>query len=143
MSTSCRIVLQPSRRLALLLLSAHGLAIFAAQSSLSAAPLVLVIFGVLISASWSVANAMLWLPDAVMHIEIHSGGNGHWFDRQGTAHAVDGIKASWCGEFLIIIGLGLAGSKYRWVILLPDSAEADTLRCLRVWCRWRPDQDAA
>ena len=131
-------VLRPSRSLVVLTVASHGLAIVAVFSTLDGIPLVLVLVGAVLSAAWCVAKSMLWLPGGVASFEIMSDGAALWSDCAGGSYSARNIRAGWCSEFLQIVGLQGTDSRWHWVLLLPDSAESDSLRCLRVWFQWRP-----
>ena len=117
----------------------HGLAIAAIIGSLDGLAMALVLLGVVFSAAWCVANAMLWLPGAVASFEIMSDGTGTWSNCRGESHSASHIKVSWCGESVLVIGFWRRGARWRWLILAPGASAPDALRGLRVWARWRPD----
>jgi hypothetical protein len=129
----------PSRSLAVLTIAAHALAILAVLATLDGIALLLVLGGVSLSATWGVANSMLWLPRGVAGFDVMPDGGASWSDRAGGSHFARTIRAAWCSEFLLVVGLQGADRRWNWVLLLPDSAETGSLRRLRVWFRWRPD----
>lgn len=138
MSPVCSVVLRPSRSLAVLASATHALAILAVFSSLDGIPLLLVLTGAALSAAWCVAKSMLWLPDEVASFEVMPDGAARWSDGGGGSHFASVIQVAWCSEFVVVVGLQGADFRWHWVLLLPDSAETGSLRCLRVWSRWRP-----
>lgn len=129
-------MLQPSRSLAALVTAAHSLAGVAVLSILEGIPALLVLAGIAISLAWCIAKSMLWLPGNIAQFEILADGAAGWSDRKGGNHSAKSIQAGWCSEYLLIVGLQGADSKWHWMILLPDAAEAESLRTLRVWFRW-------
>ena len=132
-------VLRPSRSLALLGVASHAVVIVAVFPALDGIPLGLVLAGALLSAAWCVAKSMLWLPGGVARFEIFSDGAARWSDCRGGGYSAGTVRVSWCSEFLLLVGLRGADARWHWVPMLPDSADAHSLRCLRVWFRWRPD----
>jgi toxin CptA len=136
--TACSIALEPSRRLAAILAAIHAAALAAAIASVSGIPLVLIIVGVLVSGVCAVADALLRLPSSVQAFELEEDGSGRWRDRGGREHRVRCAQASWVSAGLVVLGLQTGRWRTRWVVLLPDSAAAESLRRLRVWLRWRP-----
>ena len=130
-------MLQPSRSLVAVATAAHLLAGVAALATLKGIPALLVLAGIAVSLVWCIAKSMMWLPAGIAQFEILADGAAGWSDREGRNHSARNIQAGWCSEFLLIIGLQGADSKWRWIILLPDSAEPESLRSLRVWFRWQ------
>jgi hypothetical protein len=136
--TACSLVLTPSFKLAALLASLHALALGTGCNVLSGLPLLLVTGGILLSAGWTVSDALGRLPTSVQSMELQEDGTGRWRDRQGREHPVRAIKTGWVGPALMVLGLSSSRWRTRWLVLLPDSAPADGLRGLRVWLKWRP-----
>ena len=139
MTPVCRLALKPSPRQAFAMGAIHALAVLAVTVSLEGLAMVLVLMGVALSASRSVANPMLWLESAVAGFEIMPDGTGQWSDCRGEWHSASRIRVTWCGDLLIVIGFWRQGAPWRWLLLTPDAASPDGLRALRVWARWRPD----
>ena len=131
--------LNPSPRHAFAIGGIHLLAALAVLASLDGIAMVFILLGVVLSASWSIAVAMLWLDSAVVGFEIMPDGSGQWTDRGGEWHSASRVTVSWCGDLLIVVGFLRQGVPSRWLILAPDAASPDSLRTLRIWARWRPD----
>jgi hypothetical protein len=133
------VALKPSPIQAFAMGGIHALAAVAVIVSLDGPAMSLVLLGVALSASRSVAIPMLWLEGAIAGFEIMPDGSGRWTDCRGEWHSASRIKVSWCGARLVVIGFWRQGASWRWLILAPDAASPDALRTLRVWARWRPD----
>jgi hypothetical protein len=116
----------------------HLAAFVAALASVSGAPLVLIIIGVIVSGACTVADALLRMPSSVQCFELEEDGSGRWRDRAGRLHTVRRTRASWVSAGLVVLGLQTGAWRTRWLVLLPDSAASDALRQLRVWLKWRP-----
>ena len=101
-------------------------------------PLALIIVGVLLSTACTIADALLRLPSSVQAFHLEEDGSGHWRDCAGREHRVRGARASWVSAGVVVLGLRTGRWRTRWVVLLPDSAAAESLRRLRVWLKWRP-----
>jgi toxin CptA len=136
--TPCRVVLKPSPALAAALLALHGLAAAAALTSFSGASLWLILTGLAVSAACSIADALLRLPSSVLWFDLHEEGRGRWQDRAGREHSILKVIPTWLGAGMVVLGLNASRWKTRWLVLLPDAAEAEALRRLRVWLKWRP-----
>jgi toxin CptA len=136
--TPCRVVLKPSPALAAALLALHGLAAAAALTSFSGVSLWLILAGLATSAACSVADALLRLSSSVLWFDLEEAGSGRWKDRGGQEHSIVKVIPTWLGAGMLVLGLKGGRWRTRWLVLLPDAAEADTLRRLRVWLRWRP-----
>jgi len=132
------VVLRPSFRLVVLTVISHALAIVAVYSTLSGLAMALVLAGAAISAAWCVAKSMLWLTGDVASFEIMPDGSSRWSNCAGESQTARNMRVGWCSELLQVIGFQGADARWHWVLLLPDSAESESLRCLRVWFRWRP-----
>jgi hypothetical protein len=136
--TACSVVLKPSRTLAAILGTVHGLALAAAIASLSGMPLVMICIGVVLSAGATVADALLRLPSSALSFDLDEDGTGRWRDRAGREHPVRAANATWVGAGVVVLGLRQSRWKAKWLVLLPDSAAGESLRRLRVWLKWRP-----
>jgi toxin CptA len=136
--TPCRVALKPSPALAAALLVLHGLAAAAALTSFAGVSLWLILGGLVLSAACSVADALLRLPSSVLWFDLEEAGSGRWKDRAGHEHSILKVIPTWLGAGMVVLGLSGGRWRTRWLVLLPDAADADALRRLRVWLRWRP-----
>ncbi|MFP5382044.1 MAG: protein YgfX [Gammaproteobacteria bacterium] len=59
-------------------------------------------------------------------------------DEAGDWHDVEVLGDSFVSPLLIVLRYRIGGRKARSLVLLPDSADAEALRRLRVSLRWRP-----
>ena len=123
--------------LASLLAALHALAAGSAWLGLSGAPLLLTLAGILLSAVWTVGDALLAWTSSIHAMELEENGSGRWTDGQGRAHPVQGTRASWVSAGLVVVGLRTSRWRIRWVVLLPDAAAPGPLRQFRTWLRWR------
>jgi hypothetical protein len=76
--------------------------------------------------------ARLELLDGRWHLEMGD----------GTRHRA-GLTGGYAHPGIVILNFRLEGGGRRSLALLPDAAEAEALRRLRVWLRTRRDEDAA
>lgn len=125
------LTLRPSRVYAAVLLLAHGLALIGAW---------LAALQVWMQAALTLALAasLIW-----MRREISSSPRGLRVSHSGRLELLDG---EWRGAqirgrpvvlpWLLRLELALEDGEVRRIALLPDSAETDSLRKLRVWLKW-------
>jgi toxin CptA len=137
--TNFPIDLKPSRRLAVLLGSAHGLAVVAAWSSLLGWPLYLSVSGIVISAAACLAESLHLPPRAATRLELDTGGRCTWRDRRGEWHEARLGAEHFVSTWLVVICLLEPMLRRKWIVILPDSVPADEFRRLRVWLRWQPE----
>jgi hypothetical protein len=124
-----------SRRLVIFLALAHALALFAAaHASSRAAALLLCALILLHGAEAFRLHVLRRGPRAVHQIE-HDGRGGWWLTTGGGERLeVRLAEARTVTHRLVVIGLH-SGHRRWWLLLAADSAEADTLRRLRVVLR--------
>jgi toxin CptA len=135
-----RIELRPSPSLATVLAGGHLLA--AASALALPVPLwsrlgLLVLIGVSAAASLK-RHALRSSPGACTALEVHRDGSAQWSLRSGAV--LDGrlLGESFVSPLLTVVRLRRDDNGRREaVVLLPDSAEADALRALRVWLRFK------
>jgi hypothetical protein len=137
LTSACSVVVRPSRSLAVILGAGHAIALASASASLGGLPVYLVSTGIILSAAWTVADALQRLSCSVARIDLKEDADGMWLDRAGREHPVRALDATWVSAKLIILGLRASRMRVRWLVLLPDSADADDLRRLRAWLKWR------
>jgi toxin CptA len=132
--------IKASRQLAMVLAAAHALA----AAMLFLMPLALALrLGVLLALALSLRHALrlhAWrtLPDACVGLSVQRDGVARLDLRSGDARTGRVLGSTRVGTLLTVIHLrrddnGATTS----VVLLPDSAEADDLRALRVWLRFK------
>lgn len=140
MSGPLRLRLRPSRRLAAVLCTAHGVA----GAALWASPLpgVLSIVGSMVvtaSAVWSVrGHAFRSAPRSVVELELYE-------DCTLSARTADGrwlqyrmVGSSFVSRVLTVLNLRTEGAwGVRSVLISADCVEPDAFRRLRVWLEWR------
>jgi hypothetical protein len=88
------------------------------------------------SATWHVRrDALLWAPDSAAELTIYRDGHLALLLRNGVE--VDGrvLGSTFVSLALVAINARLADGRARSVIVLPDSADAESRRRLRVWLR--------
>ena len=137
--TNFPVDLKPSRRLAVLLGSAHGLAVVAAWLSLSGWPLYLSVSGIAISGAACLAESLHLPPRAATRLELEAGGRCAWLDRRGQWHEAQLGAEHFVSTWLVVVCLLQPMLRRKWIVILPDSVTADEFRRLRVWLRWRPE----
>lgn len=135
--TACSVALKPSWRLAALLGTVHAAALAAAAASIAGWGLVLIVVGILVSAAATIADALQQLPSSVREFELDEDGSGCWRDRAGREHRIGVARCGWVSPALVVLGLRKGRQRWRWIVLMTDSAPAPQLRKLRVWLKWR------
>ena len=143
LSQVLRISLQPSKRLAVSLAALHALALVSACVSLTGWPLVLVAAGVVLSAVHGTGEALQLWPGTPRSLEIHADGRAAWRDGGNRWHDCRVARATYVSAHLVVLGLQGEGWRARWLSLLADSADSESLRQLRVRLRWPPGADTA
>jgi len=128
------IELKPSRRLGLLLLSMAALALLAV--GLAALPV-----AVQLTLGAAVIGLVVWggrraRPGA--RLRVAAGGRLQCLDDALEWRDVEVLGDSFVSTGLIVLRYRTAGARLRTLTLLPDSAEAEVLRRLRVSLRWAP-----
>jgi len=127
------IELKPSRRLGLLLLGMAVLALIAV--GLAALPVLVrvtlggIVIGLVVWGGWRAR------PGA--RLRVAAGGRLQCLDDALEWRDADVLGDSFVSTGLIVLRYRMAG-KVRTLTLLPDSAEAEDLRRLRVSLRWAP-----
>jgi len=133
-----RISLAPSKRLAVSLAALHVLALISAYMSLTGWPLALVAAGVVLSAVQATGDALQMWPGCPRNLEIQADGRAAWRDGGNRWHECRVARSIYVSAHLVILGLRSEGWRARWLTLLPDSADPESLRQLRVRLRWPP-----
>ena len=134
-----RVTPKPSPALAIILTVAHT----AAAGTL--VPLDLpawakVILGLAIVASLAHAllrHALLRSPGCLKAIEFRDNDCAAAQTRDGTWHEARVLGTSYVSPLLSVINLRLEGRVFaRHVLIVPDNADAECFRRMRVWLRW-------
>jgi hypothetical protein len=137
-SQSLRMELKPSWLLAGALAGAHLLALAAAVAALGRWPLLLVASGVLVSLVVTAAEALQRTAGSPRALELHEDGHCAWRDGAGQWHQGRLHGQRFVAGGLVVFALNAANGR-RWIALPPDAADAENLRRLRGWLRWRVD----
>jgi toxin CptA len=132
------VALRPSRTVAAAVALAHAAALAAAMAGLPPPAAAVVAVGLALSAFQHLRLALHRTASAVSAVEFGSDGgcavagpDGQWREAVVCAGAV---PASWLAVLVVRDSRGTR----RPVVVVPDSAEADGFRRLRIWLRWRP-----
>lgn len=131
--------LRPSAALALMLSAGHGTAaVTLFPLDLPAAVKVLVGLALLASAVASVArHAWRWGSRACVRLRVGPDLGAELETRAGERIAGRVLPSTLVHPWLLVIRVAPeGGGRERAVVLLPDSADADSLRALRVVLRW-------
>jgi toxin CptA len=131
-----RIDLRPSRLLSLVLVLAHGMAVYAVWISLGGLPKILAAVAVLASLAATLAHALLRAPRSAVSLELAEDGRVSWRDRRGAWHDGTLGASHFVSPFLVVVELKPGNRGVKRLILLADSASRDELRRLRVRLRW-------
>ncbi|MGZ8250947.1 MAG: protein YgfX [Methylophilaceae bacterium] len=82
-------------------------------------------------------DALLRFPWSWASIAVNSTGSLILSRRNGTACEATIQASSFVASYLTVLNIGIGNSRWqRHLILLPDSADPDSLRRLRVWLLW-------
>lgn len=131
---------QASRRLAVLLLAAHGLAIGCALSvALPSWLHVTLLIGLSLSLLFNLAHqAWRVLPYSVVSIQIEREGGALILLHNGQSLEAQVLGSSFVAPYLTIIRFKPLHAWFaRSVVLLPDMLPPKLFRTLRVWLKWR------
>ncbi|MEW5708977.1 protein YgfX [Pelomicrobium sp. G1] len=136
---AAEVSLRPSAALALVLSAGHGTAAATLfPLDLPAAAKVLLGLALLVSAVASVArHAWLWGSRAWVRLRVGSDLGAELETRAGKRIAGRVLPSTLVHPWLLVVRVAPeGGGRERAVVLLPDSADADGLRALRVVLRW-------
>jgi membrane-bound toxin of toxin-antitoxin system len=136
-SPSLSLDLKPSPRLAGTLAAMHVLAVAGAAAALPGWALAPVIAGIALSCAATLAEALRRTSRSARAIELRADGRGAWCDRTGRRHEAILLAHSFVTPVLVVVTLKSDSGARKWIVLPPDAAEADDLRRLRAWLRWR------
>lgn len=135
-----RMLLKPSRTLAIVLCAAHaGAAAVLPAVDLPAEVQALLAFAIGASLAHGVRHHALRLTrSAGVALELRDDGLVAVQARSGGWHEARVLGSTFVSPALVIINLRISGRRTRHhLVLLPDAAEADDLRRLRVLLRWK------
>ena len=96
--------------------------------------------GILLTWYWYCAQALQRGSSALRTLELSSGGGARCEEGSGRWFEAEILPGSYVSSWLIVLSLGARGASRRSLMLLPDAADAEELRRLRVWLRWRLTQ---
>lgn len=80
---------------------------------------------------------MQWGGRPLRALELSANGNARWQDGSRQWHEAEILPSSYVSNWLVVVNLGAGGRLGRSQVLLTDCAEAEELRQLRIWLRWR------
>lgn len=92
-----------------------------------------------VSAAYSLRrDALQHAGDAIVDLILRQGGGCELTTLAGTRLTGQVLGSTFVSPWLTVVNVGLeSGRGRRSVVLAPDSADADALRQLRVWLRYR------
>ena len=137
MNDSLRVRLQPSRALAAILAFGHLLALAAVATGLPPAAASVVAVGLGLSAFHHLRLAMHRSPLAVAELEFSSAGGFALSDPGGRWLAAEVRRVAVPAGWLAVLAARDAYGRSRSAVILPDGADAEDFRRLRVWLKWR------
>jgi hypothetical protein len=137
-SPSLRMELKPSVLLAGALAAAHLLALAAVAIVLGSWPIALVATGILASCAVTIADALQLTPRSPRALELRDDGRCAWRDAAGRWHEAAAHGQRFVTPGLVVLALQ-AQPRRKWIVLLPDACDRESLRRLRSWLRWRSD----
>jgi hypothetical protein len=140
-----RIVLQPSRTLAAILISGH--AVFAGSIWICGLTLWLSILLTAVVGA-SLVHALrrhVWMlgDDAITELRLSATGVLGVRRSQGPVEPVDVDGNSYVSHFLIVLNLKGKDRRRKTVVIMRDSTESLLRRRLAVWLRWGAETDPA
>jgi toxin CptA len=143
LSDSLRVTLRPSRTLTTVLAAGHGLAIVAAAVGLPPLAALIVAVGLGLSALHHLRVAAHRSPLAVAAVEVSADGRLALADPDGSWLPAEPRRAAVPAGWVAVLVARDAGGRSRSIVVLPDAADADAFRRLRVWLKWRaPPSDS-
>lgn len=138
-ATRLRIALRPSGQLALLLGAGH-LAAIAAVFTLDLPLWAAISIGVALGANGFYQGeriALLRMRSSIVAFEIDRDGAAALATRDGAWHEAMLLGSSFVSASLIVLNLRVPQTRaVRHVVMMGDSADAETMRALRVMLRW-------
>jgi len=127
--------LRPSLLLAGAVALVHVCALAAAALSLHGGSLVLVATGILLSGAGALAAALQRGASAARGLELRGDGHCAWRDGGGRWHDASDRRLHFVSPWLIVVALRTKPSRPKWITVLPDSSDRESLRRLRAWLR--------
>jgi hypothetical protein len=133
-----RVTLRPSRSLATAIAIAHGAAIAAALIGLPASAAAIVAAGLCLSAVHHLRLALHRSPLAIAGLEFKADGGIAVAGPAGDWNSANLRSAAAPVPWLVALTMRDALGRLRAVCVLPDGADADALRRMRVRLAWLP-----
>jgi toxin CptA len=132
-----RVRLRPSRTLTAALAAGHAVALAAAAAGLPLPAAVVVAAGLGLSAIHHLRLAAHRAPLAVVQLELAADGRLALADPSGNWLPAELRRAAVPSAWLALVVARDAAGRWRSAVVLPDAADADAFRRLRVWLKWR------
>jgi toxin CptA len=137
LNDSLRVQLRPSRTLVIALAIGHLLALVAAATGLPAAAATLVVLGLGLSLFHHLRLAIHRSALAVAGLTFSADGRFAVADPAGAWLSADlrhfAVPAAW----LAVLAARDYAGRSRTAVVLPDAADPEEFRRLRVWLKWR------
>jgi hypothetical protein len=141
LTTPIQLEIVPSSRLTWLAVLFHAGAMVAVAFGLPIWLTLLLALAVLLSLLGTLASLRQSGPDAVTRVEVRSDGRANWTTRAGLEQSGILAQSAFVSPLLIIVRLVPADSgqsRSRLLLLAGDSSRPDSIRRLKGWLRWRP-----
>ena len=92
----------------------------------------------MVSGTWSICRSALQRSaNAIVELEVGEGGRVSCRTLDDQWHKGEVLSSSFISPWLTVLNLCLAGAaRARHVVILPDNAEKDAFRRLRVLIKW-------
>jgi toxin CptA len=137
LNASLRVQLRPSRALAAMVGVAHLAALAAAATGLPPVAAALVAAGLGLSAVHHLRLAMHRSALAIAALEFSPAGHFALGDPSGAWLPAELRRVAVPAGWLAVLAARDADGRSRSAVILPDSADPDAFRRLRVWLKWR------
>lgn len=137
MNDIVRLQLGPSRALAAIVATGHLLALAAAAIGLPPAAAAVVAAGLGLSVFHHLRLATHRSALAVAGLEFSAAGRFAVADPAGTWLPAEVRRAAVPAGWLAVVAARDAHGRSRSAVILPDAAEPEAFRRLRVWLKWR------
>jgi toxin CptA len=137
LNDSLRVQLRPSRTLAIALAAGHLLALVAAATGLPSAAATLVALGLGLSLFHHLRLAMHRSALAVAGLALSADGHFAVADPAGAWLTAELRHSAVPAAWLAILAARDQTGRSRTAVILPDAADPEGFRRLRVWLKWR------